>query len=402
MKQIAVIGQGYVGLTISVFAAEYFSVVGFDSNQRVVDHLNLGISHIEGIESSLITERINAGRYRATSNGSDIQKCDIVVIAVPTPLDSNNQPDLSYLKSAAKQVGEVAAEGALIINESTSYPGTLREVVEATISSINQSRLLYAAAPERIDPANTKWSIKNTPRVVAGLSDEAGKATLNFYQGFCDQVKLVSSPEVAEAAKLFENTFRQVNIALVNEFAQIAEKFGISANEVISAAATKPFGFMKFTPGLGVGGHCIPIDPIYLEQKAESLGATASFIKQATSVNQQMPSYVLGRLKKILGDNLSGKKICIVGLSYKKDVTDLRQSPSISLWNQLEEQGCIVSFHDEIVKTYNGKESTPLSKSSFDLAVVSVRHSNLDVENLKACANHLFDCTGTIEGLPTL
>ena len=387
--KIAVIGQGYVGLPLAKAAAEAgHKVFGFDNNSDVI--------------KQLLSVEAKTENYTPTLDSKAISGCDIYIIAVPTPLDLNNQPDLSYLKSAAKQVGEVAVEGALIINESTSYPGTLREVVEATISSINKSKLLYAAAPERIDPANTKWSIKNTPRVVAGLTDEAGKATLDFYLSFCDQVELVSSPEVAEAAKLFENTFRQVNIALVNEFAQIAEKFGISANEVISAAATKPFGFMKFTPGLGVGGHCIPIDPIYLEQKAESLGATASFIKQATSVNQHMPSYILGRLKKILGNTLSGKKICIVGLSYKKDVTDLRQSPSISLWNQLEEQGCIVSFHDEVVKTYNGEQSAPLDKSAFDLVVIGVRHSNLDIEKLKACANHLFDCTGTIEGLSTM
>ena len=378
-----------MGLPLAKAAANAgHTVIGFDNNEAVI--------------KQLLSSEVSTANYTPTLDPKTITGCDIYIIAVPTPLDFDNKPDLSYLKSAAKQVGEVTKDGALIINESTSYPGTLREVVEATISSFNKSKLLYAAAPERIDPANTKWSIKNTPRVVAGLTDEATTATLNFYKSFCDQVVAVSCAEVAEAAKLFENTFRQVNIALVNEFAQIAEKFGISANEVIDAAATKPFGFMKFTPGLGVGGHCIPIDPIYLEQKAESLGATASFIKQATAVNQQMPSYVLGRLKKILGNTLSGKKICIVGLSYKKDVTDLRQSPSITLWNQLKEQGCIVSFHDDVVKTYNGEQSTPLNKSSFDLAVVGVRHSDLDLEKLKASAAYLFDCTGTIPGVKTL
>ena len=292
--KIAVIGQGYVGLPLAKAAANAgHTVIGFDNNEAVI--------------KQLLLSEVSTANYTPTLDPKTITGCDIYIIAVPTPLDSNNKPDLSYLKSAAKQVGEVAKDGALIINESTSYPGTLREVVEATISSINKSKLLYAAAPERIDPANTKWSIKNTPRVVAGLSDEATTATLNFYKSFCDQVVAVSSAEVAEAAKLFENTFRQVNIALVNEFAQIAEKFGISANEVIDAAATKPFGFMKFTPGLGVGGHCIPIDPIYLEQKAESLGATASFIKQATAVNQQMPLYVVQRLEKILGNVLKKK-----------------------------------------------------------------------------------------------
>ena len=387
--KIAVIGQGYVGLPLAKAAANAgHTVIGFDNNEAVI--------------KQLLSSEVTTANYTPTLDSKIITGCDIYIIAVPTPLDSDNKPDLSYLKSAAKQVGEVAKDGALIINESTSYPGTLREVVEATISSINKSKLLYAAAPERIDPANTKWSIKNTPRVIAGLSDEATTATLNFYKSFCDQVVAVSSAEVAEAAKLFENTFRQVNIALVNEFAQIAEKFGISANEVIDAAATKPFGFMKFTPGLGVGGHCIPIDPIYLEQKAESLGATTSFIKQATVVNQQMPLYVVQRLEKILGNNLKGKRICIVGLSYKKDVADLRQSPSIALWKELEGRGSIVSFHDEIVKTFDNVKSIALDKSSFDLAVVGVRHSDLDLEKLKASDTYLFDCTGTIPGVKTL
>ena len=387
--KIAVIGQGYVGLPLAKAAANAgHTVIGFDNNETVI--------------KQLLSSELTTANYTPTLDPKTITGCDIYIIAVPTPLDSDNKPDLSYLKSAAKQVGEVAKDGALIINESTSYPGTLREVVEATISSINKSKLLYAAAPERIDPANTKWSIKNTPRVIAGLSDEATTATLNFYKSFCDQVVTVSSAEVAEAAKLFENTFRQVNIALVNEFAQIAEKFGISANEVIDAAATKPFGFMKFTPGLGVGGHCIPIDPIYLEQKAESLGATASFIKQATAINQQMPLYVVQRLEKILGNNLKSKRICIVGLSYKKDVADLRQSPSIALWKELERRGSVVSFHDEIVKTFDNVKSIALDKSSFDLAVVGVRHSDLDLEKLKASAAYLFDCTGTIPGVETL
>jgi len=387
--KIAVIGQGYVGLPLAKAAADAgHYVFGFDINYEVIAQLELS--------------EANTPNYTPTADSKTITGCDIYIIAVPTPLDINNKPDLSYLKSAAKLIGEVAKDGALIINESTSYPGTLREIVEATISNINKAKLLYVAAPERIDPANTQWSIKNTPRVIAGLTDAATEKAFEFYTGFCDNVQKVSSPEVAEAAKLFENTFRQVNIALVNEFAQIAEKFGISANEVIDAASTKPFGFMKFTPSLGVGGHCIPIDPIYLEQKAESLGITATFIKQATTVNQNMPLYIVSRLEKILGNNLKDKKICIVGLSYKKDVADLRQSPSVELWKELERRGCVVTFHDEIVKTFNKSHSVALDKSAFDLAVVGIRHTGLDVDKLKVCATYLFDCTGSIAGLPTL
>jgi UDP-N-acetyl-D-glucosamine dehydrogenase len=387
--KIAVIGQGYVGLPLAKAAAEAgHHVFGFDINYEVIGQLGLS--------------EANTPNYTPTADSKTITGCDIYIIAVPTPLDINNKPDLSYLKSAAKLIGEVAKDGALIINESTSYPGTLREIVEVTISNINKAKLLFVAAPERIDPANTQWSIKNTTRVIAGLTDAATEKAFEFYKSFCDHVQKVSSPEVAEAAKLFENTFRQVNIALVNEFAQIAEKFGISANEVIDAASTKPFGFMKFTPSLGVGGHCIPIDPIYLEQKAESLGITATFIKQATTVNQNMPLYIVSRLEKILGNNLKDKKICIVGLSYKKDVADLRQSPSIELWKELESRGCVVTFHDEIVKSFNKSHSVALDKSVFDLAVVGVRHTGLDIDKLKNCATYLFDCTGSIAGLPTL
>jgi UDP-N-acetyl-D-glucosamine dehydrogenase len=203
---------------------------------------------------------------------------------------------------------------------------------------------------------------------------------------------------VAEAAKLFENTFRQVNIALVNELAQISQKLNISANEVIAAASTKPFGFMPFNPGLGVGGHCIPIDPIYLAQKAKSVGATAAFIDQANKVNAQMPLYILERIKFLLDDDLKGKKICIIGLSYKADLSDLRQSPSLVLWQELEKQGVKVSFHDEIVKIYEGVESSLLTVSTYDLSVVAIRHSNLDIDNLKKSAPIIFDCTGSIEG----
>jgi UDP-N-acetyl-D-glucosamine dehydrogenase len=203
---------------------------------------------------------------------------------------------------------------------------------------------------------------------------------------------------VAESAKLFENTFRQVNIALVNELAQITEKIGISANEVINAAATKPFGFMKFNPSLGVGGHCIPIDPIYLAQKAESVGASAQFIRQANIVNQQMPFHVLKRLEGLLEGRISGKKICIVGISYKPDVTDMRQSPSIVLWQELEKKGAQVSFHDEIVKEFEGKTTTALVPNSFDLTVVAIAHSGLEVDKVIKSAPIVFDCIGTIKG----
>ena len=382
--KIAIIGQGYVGYALSVSAAKAgHSVIGFDTNPKLI---------------SEIKAKGDLKDYLPTNNEADIKDQDAYIIAVPTPLDIKNLPDLSFLISAAQLIARSASKGALVINESTSYPGTLREIVITEIERSNEAKFLYAAAPERIDPANTKWSIKNTPRVIAGIDEQSSKAAYEFYKSICDEVILVSSAEVAESAKLFENTFRQVNIALVNELAQITEKLGISANEVIKAAATKPFGFMKFNPSLGVGGHCIPIDPIYLAQKAESVGASAQFIRQANLVNQQMPLYVLKRFESLLGGKISGKKICIVGISYKPDVTDMRQSPAIVLWQELEKKGALVSFHDEIVKEFEGKTSSALAPNAFDLTVVAVAHSNLEVDKVINSAPIIFDCTGRITG----
>jgi len=382
---IAIIGQGYVGYALAIAASKSgHKVIGFDTNPKAISGIKNGISQLNN--------------YLPTNNEADIKDQDAYIIAVPTPLDENDLPDLSYLKNACQLIGRTSTNGALVINESTSFPGTLREVVINEVAKVNKSKFLYAAAPERIDPANTKWSIKNTPRVIAGIDEQSTKAALDFYKSTCDEVVVVSSPEVAESAKLFENTFRQVNIALVNELAQITEKLGISANEVVQAAATKPFGFMRFNPSLGVGGHCIPIDPIYLAQKAESVGASAQFIRQANLVNKQMPLYISQRVKDLLDGNLLGKKICIVGISYKPDVTDMRQSPSISLWKELEKAGVQVSFHDEVVNKFEGKKSTPLAEKAFDLTVVAISHSNLEVNKVLSSAPIIFDCTGTING----
>ena len=387
--KIVIVGQGYVGSALAIAAAKAgHNVIGFDTNAKVIGELK--------------EKEKNLKNYYPTNNEADLKNQDAYIIAVPTPLDENNQPDLSYLIQASKLIAKSATKGALVINESTSYPGTLREIVITEIEKVNKSEFFYASAPERIDPANIKWNIKNTPRILAGINKQSTTAALAFYKSICDEVTAVSSPEVAESAKLFENTFRQVNIALVNELAQISSKLGISANEVIAAAATKPFGFMKFNPGLGVGGHCIPIDPIYLAQKAEQLGAPAKFIRQANLVNQQMPLYVLQRLKELLGGNLKDKKICIVGISYKGDVTDLRESPSLVLLKELQNSGANVVFHDEVVKEYNGSKSTPLAPNSFDLTVVAVHHNDLAVDNVVKSAPIVFDCTGSIDGVHQL
>ena len=383
--KIVIIGQGYVGSALSIAALKSgHTVIGFDTNPKVI--------------SGMKDKNLESPNYQVTNSEADITDREIYIIAVPTPLDQNNLPDLSYLKQASELIARAATKGALVINESTSYPGTLREIVITDIEKVNKSKFLYASAPERIDPANTKWGIKNTPRILAGINAQSTLAALEFYKTICDDVISVSSPEVAESAKLFENTFRQVNIALVNELAQVSSKLGISTTEVIQAAATKPFGFMRFNPGLGVGGHCIPIDPIYLAQKAEELGAPAKFIRQANLVNEQMPLYVLQRLKELLNGSLENKKICIVGLSYKADVSDLRQSPSLVLFKELQNSGANVVFHDEIVKDFNDIKSTPLTPNTFDLTLVAVHHSNLAVDKVIASAPIVFDCTGSITG----
>jgi UDP-N-acetyl-D-glucosamine dehydrogenase len=381
--KIAIIGQGYVGYALSVALTNVgMSVIGFDLDRKVIEQIK--------------TTKELMHNYKPTVNEIDVKDLDTYIIAVPTPLDEAGIPDLSYLIQAAQLIARSASKGALVINESTSYPGTLREIVVTEISKTNNAKFLFASAPERIDPANSNWQLTNTPRVIAGIDNESSDAAYDLYRLICTQIKIVSSPEVAEASKLFENTFRQVNISLVNELAQITEKLGISATEVLDAAATKPFGFMRFNPSIGVGGHCIPIDPIYLAHKAEELGATASLIRQADLINHQMPYYVLQRVKILLGGDLIGRTICIIGISYKPNVNDLRESPSIVLWHELEKNGAQVFFHDDIVLEFKGSKSSKLESNKFDLTIIAVVHSNLDVSKAIKSAPLIFDCTGTI------
>jgi UDP-N-acetyl-D-glucosamine dehydrogenase len=265
-----------------------------------------------------------------------------------------------------------------------------------------KTNTLFAAAPERIDPLNNDWQLSNTARVIGGLTDKASDLACEFYESFCNEVVRVSSPEVAESAKLLENTFRQVNIALINQFAQIMNKFNLPVHEVIDAAATKPFGFMKFLPGLGVGGHCIPIDPIYLVEQAEKLGAPTSIIRLSDQINTQMVEYVVSIGKQLLENNLKGKSICIVGLSYKRNISDLRNSPSLILWDLLLEAGANLSYIDDFHPTFRGKHSADLKANYFDLAIVATHHDGLDVEVLKTRSKVILDCTGSIVGVNSI
>ncbi len=396
--KVAVIGQGYVGLTISAFAGEHFDVIGLDNNIRIVEQLNLGISHIEGVQSSWLKSSISAGRYRATSDGHDIADAGLVVIAVPTPLTKDRQPDLAFIDEACRTIGENVHKPVLVINESTSFPGTLRNYIKPAIEkySITKVEHMYAISPERVDPGRSDFNQKNTPRLFAGLTPEASRMTKEFYSKFCDKLLEVSSPEVAEAAKLFENTFRQVNIALVNEFAQIAHSLGISVYETLDAANTKPYGFMKFTPSAGVGGHCIPVDPTYLAVVAEEHGAPATFIRRANEVNLQMSEYIVRRVAADNGGNLQGKNVLVVGVAYKPNVADVRETAAELVIHHLRSQGAVVSWHDEVVGKWKSESSAPLEGA--DIAVVVTKHDSVDEKRIMDSAPYVFDTTGKVKG----
>ena len=392
--RVAIIGQGYVGLTIAVGAAGAgHSVVGFDVNDALVAQLNAGRSHIEGITDTELAGFIAAGSYMASTEASFLDGSDVIVIAVPTPLDAQRNPDLSYVHAAAELIQNNVKSPALIVNESTSYPGTLRNEIAARVSGVDH---LYASSPERVDPGNTQWGTKNTPRLIGGLTPAAVAKAREFYGSFCDSIIEVSSPEVAEAAKIFENTFRQVNIALVNEFAQIADALGISGREVLDAAATKPYGFMPFNPGPGVGGHCIPVDPSYLAHVANQVGVPATFIKRANEVNLAMPAYVVTRVIAGNAGSIKGKRVVVVGVSYKSNVADTRETPAAAVIDLLREQGATVTWHDDLVATWRGESSSPMTGA--DVAVVVTKHDGVDLAAIKACG-YVFDCTGSIAGV---
>ena len=400
--RVSIIGQGYVGLTISVFAGEHHTVVGFDKNQDLVDALNAGKSHIEGVESADIARLIAAGKYKASGDAADIAGSDVVVIAVPTPLTKKRMPDLAFVEAACKTIGENLTNSALIINESTSFPGTVRNLIKPLIEkhSVDQVEHMYAVSPERVDPGRSDWNQKNTPRLYAGLTPEASKAVRDFYSTFCDELVEVSSPEVAESAKLFENTFRQVNIALVNEFAQIAHALGISVYETLDAASTKPYGFMKFMPSAGVGGHCIPVDPSYLADAAARVGVPATFIERANEVNLEMAKYVVDRVKADNGGSLAGKTAQIIGVAYKPNVADVRETPAEPVVEELKKAGATVTWSDDLVANWMGQSSIPLGGA--DIAVVVTLHAVTDAKKVLASAPYVFDTTGKVLGANSL
>ena len=396
--RVAIIGQGYVGLTISVGAAGAgHNVFGFDVNEVLVASLSAGKSHIEGISDKALSSFIGSRLYTASTDAAVLDGSEVILIAVPTPLDEARNPDLSFVHAAADLIDKNVKSPALIVNESTSYPGTLRKEIAARITGVNH---FYASSPERVDPGNSQWGTKNTPRLIGGLTLPAVAKAREFYATFCDSIIEVSSPEVAEAAKIFENTFRQVNIALVNEFAQIADALGISGREVLGAAATKPYGFMPFSPGPGVGGHCIPVDPSYLAFVAAKHGVKATFIERANEVNLEMAAYVVGRVAADNGGSLSGKSVQVIGVAYKPNVADTRETPAELVIEELKKAGAMVSWHDPVVQSWRGGQSSSLGGS--EIAIVVTMHDVVSAESVLASAPYVFDTTGKIKTPHTL
>ena len=381
---ITIVGQGYVGLPLAIAAVNAgYTVYGLDNNEEKVKSLGNGISVIEDLSDNTIKESIDSKRYLPTRDQGVIADSKIILLCVPTPLSLDHKPDLGPLTSAITTVGKNLKAGTLVIVESTIEPGTCRNVLLPILikeSGLKESQFEFAYSPERIDPTNKKWSINNTPKLVAGFTDSAAREAERFYGKFILSITKCSSLEIAETAKLLENSFRLVNISFINEMAIFCEKIGIDINQVISAAATKPYGFMPFYPSVGVGGHCIPVDPIYLAHAAKAVGAPTRFIDLADQINQEMPGYFVGRAEEMSG-GLNNKKVLVVGVSYKPNVADVRESPVEALVAGLKHRGAQVFWHDELVSEWNGEKSVALS-SNFDLAIIATPHDYLDLTKL--------------------
>lgn len=382
--QITVVGQGYVGLPLAIAAAESgIKVFGLDSNEQLITNLLLGITNVNDVSNTKIRESISTGHYTPTTDIKVVSDSDIILVCVPTPITDARTPDLSFLVQAITSVGKNLKKGSLVIIESTIEPGTCRGILLPLLvsqSGLSINEFDFAYSPERIDPANQSWNIKNTSKLLAGLSLKGSKRAYEFYEKFVDSIIICSSIEIAETAKLLENSFRFVNISFINEISILCQKLKIDVNEVIKAAATKPYGFMPFYPSIGVGGHCIPVDPLYLSHKAHEIGAPAHFIDLADQINQEMPKYFVGRAEEKLG-GLKNKKILVLGVAYKPNVADVRETPVAALISGLIEKGAHVSWHDDLVKEWNDEKSVDLT-AGFDLGIIATPHSYMDLTKL--------------------
>lgn len=395
-ESVAVIGQGYVGLPLAYnLYRSGFRVLGIDIEKSKVELLNSGKSPIEDISNDEILAMLESNLYLASSDFSDLGNSQVILICVPTPLDEQGAPNLTALTLAVNAVAKHAMAGALVINESTSYPGTVRVLIQEIFMQLRPNENFdFACAPERVDPGNLKWDQQNTPRLVGGLNSASLDRAIKFYSQICDSVIAVSSPEVAEFAKLLENAFRQVNIALVTEFSRITSAVGINIFEVIEAASSKPYGFMKFTPSAGVGGHCIPVDPMYLSWFARENAVIPNLVEMAQSINQRQPEYIVNRTLEIIGK--SKGRVLIVGMGYKPKTSDLRNSPSVEIYGKLKELGFEVEWSDPFLDTFDGKISTNESLG-FDLLIHAQSVSSKVIEEAGLNRVKILDCTGELE-----
>lgn len=397
-KVIAIIGQGYVGLPLAMAAVGAgWKVIGIEKSSKRVADLNSGYSPVEDVTDNDLQNAIRAGAYRATNEPSEVASCAIVIICVPTPLNDFREPDISLLEQAVKDIAPHLIMGTLIISESTSYPGTLRKIIVPIVganSSVSESDFFFASAPERVNPGDKSWHMKNTPRLVGGINDESQKLATTFYRTFCDEVIPTSSPEIAEAAKLLENTFRMVNISLVLELTQILESSGLSMNEVIDAAATKPYGFMPFRPGVGIGGHCIPVDPLYLTWWAKEQGKNAQIVETADQISQSMPSFIARKVISMISDEVKAPTVMILGVAYKSGVSDVRETPVTLLKSNLESLGAKVVWHDPLVSEWQKSSSSNLD-TNFDIAVVATNQPGMDIKSIVNRGIPVLDCTNS-------
>jgi len=405
---IGIVGLGYVGLPLAVsFAESGFKVIGFDTQVQRVEAISNGESYLADINNSTLAAVVKNDCLTATTDQSLLSKVDAICVCVPTPLDSTRQPDLSHVTRESEEISRYLQPGQLVVLESTTYPGTTKEIVLPILerSGLKTGQDFYLAySPERIDPGNRQYRIKNTPKLVGGVEPESTRLATLLYQQVANEVLSVSSPEIAEMTKIFENVFRSVNIALVNELAWLCEKMGISVWEVINAAASKPFGYMPFYPGPGVGGHCIPLDPHYLASKAMAYGFRTKFIELAAEINEQMPQHVISRITEALNirqQSLSGARILILGVTYKKDIADVRESPSLKLIRLLREKVAQVDYNDPLIPeiqidgdVLKSLELTDEYLSTADCIVIATAHSSYDYQYISDKARLLFDTRG--------
>jgi len=410
--KVGVIGLGYVGLPLAVLLAEAgYQVIGVDTDEEKVAAVNRGESHVLDVSHETLKAVVDAGNLSASTSYEDLSGADGISISVPTPLRKTGDPDLSYILDAARKLAPVLHSPMVVILESTTYPGTTREVVlpELENSGLTVGEDLFLAfSPERVDPGRTDWTTKNTPKVIGGITDSCTSVAAAMYKRAIESVVEVSSTEVAEMTKLLENTFRAVNIAMVNEMALMCERLGLDVWEVIEAAATKPFGYMKFTPGPGLGGHCIPIDPLYLSWKLKSVKYNARFIELASEINTAMPRHVVQRIQDAMNDRglaVQGAKFLVLGAAFKPNVSDTRESPAIDVIGLLRDKGAEVSYYDPYVPAFEedgwGLTSVddPLaSAKDVDCVVIVTDHEGVDYEAISNAAQLVFDSRNALKG----